>query len=490
MKKYIISKLFLYRYRFHFGYALLALAFVFLVLALPEISTHGLSEAEMQSAVDSYNLHLSSIASSNLIDLPYHILQKLSILAFGFTTFAIKLPSIIIATGLGFLLVLILNRWFKSNVALLSSILTILSIPFLYLAGSGTPEIMVVFWPSLLLWLGSKIQGERKPRASFCFIFAFILLFSIFTPHMIYLAIFIVLYVLMNPHLRFTVKNLPKLPFASFCLIIVLGLIILILNFITNPNIAIKLFFAENLSFGSYFNNIGSSLSPFFSWNNSSEGVYLTPLIGLPMLFLAFTGLFSTVKSFFASRNSIATYLIVFTLFISGFSPGSALLLIIPLSILVAHGLKYVLEKWYGLFPENPYARIFGIVPISTFIIIMIVSGLSHFIFGYRYTPAVANCFNNDLELVTELDPETVLIIEPDTLSYNFYKAYEDRTHKVTVLTPKSENLPKKFATIGKLTFEEKSPLKSSALQKIITSPKSTNSDRIYLYTEKPTKTE
>lgn len=485
MKKYIISKLFLYRYRFYFGYILLGLAFIFLVLILPEVSTHGLSEAEMQSAVDSYNLHFSSITSANLIDLPYHILQKLSILSFGFTPFAIKFPSIIIAAGLGFLLVLLLNRWFKSNVALLASILSILSIPFLYLAGSGTPDIMVVFWPSLLLWLGSKIQGEKKPRTSFCFIFAFILLFSIFTPHMIYLALFIVAYVLLNPHLRFTVKNLPKLPFISFCLIIVLGLIFLILNFISNPNIAIRLFFAENLNFGGYFNNIKNAFVPFFSWSNSSEGVYLTPLIGLPILFLAFTGLFSTVKGFFASRNSIATYFIVFTIFISGFNPDASLLFILPLSILIAHGLKYILEKWYGLFPENPYARIFGIIPISAFIIIIIISGLSHFIFGYRYTPAVANCFNNDLELVSGLEDNTTLILNPDTLEYNFYKAYEDRTHKITVKTPISEDIPNKIATLRKNSTKESEKLLSKmTLERIITSPKSSNSDRIYIYTE------
>lgn len=482
MKKRAISKLFLYRYRFHIGYVLLSLAFIFLVLIIPEISIKGLSDAEIKSATESYNLHFSSISSTNLVDLPYHILQKLSILSFGFTTFAIKFPSILVATALGFLLILLLNRWFKSNVALLSSVLTILSIPFLFLASSGTPDIMIVFWPSLLLWLGSKIQGEKKPRASFCFIFAFILLFSIFTPHMIYLAIFIVIYVLLNPHLRFTVRNLPKLPFISFCLIIVLGLVVLILNFVSNPNVATNLFLSENLSFNQYFINIKNSLVPFFSWNNSSEGVYLTPLIGLPMFFLAFTGLFSTVKGFFASRNSIATCLILFTIFISGFSPNASLLLVLPLSILIAHGFKYILEKWYGLFPENPYARIFGILPISTFIIIMIISSLSHFIFGYRYTPSVANCFRNDLELIISLEENTTLLLDHESTEYEFYKAYEDRTHKISVKALGEKDLTYPIATLGKLE-DDKKP-KSAKLSKIITSPKTLNSDIIYIYTE------
>ena len=86
------------------------------------------------------------------------------------------------------LLILLLNRWFKTNVALFASILAVLSASFLYLAGSGTPLIMLVFWPTLLLWLGSKIQGVVKPKPLYCFLFAFALLGAIFTPHLIYLA--------------------------------------------------------------------------------------------------------------------------------------------------------------------------------------------------------------------------------------------------------------------------------------------------------------
>lgn len=485
MKKHQLSKLFLYRYRFHIGYALLSLAFLFLVFILPKVSPGGLSESEMRSTITSYNLHFSSVTTGDLLDLPYHLLQKLSILIFGFTTFAIKLPSILIASILGLLFILLLNRWFKSNIALLASILTVLSIPFLYLAGSGTPDIMIVFWPTFLLWLGSKIQGEEKPRSSFCFFFAFAMLLSVFTPHMIYLDVFILIFVLFNPHLRFTIKTLPKLPFIAACFIILVGLGALTLNIFSNSSIALNLFFSENLDFSSYWHNISTAFLPFFSWGNNPEGVYLTPLIGLPTLFLAFTGLFSTVKGFFASRNSISTYLLIFTIFISGFNPNSSLLTILPLSILVAHGLRYILEKWYGIFPENPYARIFGILPISAFILIMIFSGLAHYIFGYRYTPSVANEFNNDLELVANLDEETTLLLNEDSLEYEFYYVYEDRTHAIDLTTTPPEIITGKLATLGKYDFSTYSLEFKGTLKEIITSPKSNNSDRIYLYTAK-----
>ena len=186
VKKITISKLFLYRYRFVIGYIVLGLLFVALLITMPLFAQNGLSQAEIDSATNSYFLGKQGIMSGDMVDLPYRLLQKASIMIFGLTPYAVKLPSIIIGMLLGFLLTLLLNRWFKSNVSLLASTLIILSTPFLFLAGSGTPLIMIVFWPTLLLWLGSKIQGEKHPQPQYCFAFMLALLGAIFTPYMIY----------------------------------------------------------------------------------------------------------------------------------------------------------------------------------------------------------------------------------------------------------------------------------------------------------------
>ncbi|MBR3319767.1 glycosyltransferase family 39 protein [Candidatus Saccharibacteria bacterium] len=486
MSKLVVSKLFLYRYRFIIGYIILGLAFVALVFLLPMISPGGLSDLERQSVVNSYNLHFSSITSGDLVDLPYHILQKLSILAFGLTPYAIKLPSIIIGLALGLLLILLLNRWFKSNVALLASVLTVLSTPFLYLAGSGTPLIMLVFWPTLLLWLGSKIQGEKKPKPLWCFVFALALLLAIYTPHLFYLVAFIIIFTLWNPHLRFTVKSLPKFPLFAMGVILLAGLGIWVTNIISSSTVALTLFFGENFSLAQFFENIRTGFSPFFSWGQPLEGVYLSPLIGLSSLALAITGLFSTRHGFFASRNAIASIFIVFSVVLAGLTPDSALLIVLPFSILTAHGLRYILEKWYSLFPHNPYARIFAIFPLSILLALMIIPSLNHYTYGYKYTPAVANEFSTDLTLVrNNIKENSILYAEKGTLDYAFYEVYEDRHHTIQlkdyteliVNTPTNEDI----ATLGKLP--NLALPEGYALTSIITSPNSDNSDRIYIYT-------
>ncbi len=478
MSKLIVSKLTLYRFRFYIGYALLALIFIALLFGLPLVAPAGLSEAERESAVLSYNLHFSSITSGDLVDLPYHILQKLSLLAFGFTPYAIKLPSILFGLGLGVLLIVLLNRWFKSNVALLASVITVLSTPFLFLAGSGTPLIMLVFWPTFLLWLGSKIQGVKRPRPLYCFIFALALLLSIFTPHLIYLVLFIIIFALVQPHLRFTIKSLPKLPLLLTALAILGGIVMWGINLVSTPGVALSIFFAENFSLGNFLSNISAGLAPFFSWGKPLDNIYLSPMVGLSTFALALTGLFSTTKGFFASRNAIASYFIVFAIVLSGLNPDSSLLLIIPLAILIAHGLRYLLEKWYGLFPENPYARVFALFPLSVLLALIIIPNLTYFIYGYRYTPAVANNFNNDLSLVIDnLDETCTLVTKEGSLDFEFYEAYIDRTHRLNLATDASSlNAGATVASFGKLDGA------NLELKRIITSPKSDNSDRIYIY--------
>ena len=476
MKKPTITNLFLYKHRYVIGYTLLALAFFGLIIFMPMIAPNGLSEAEMQSAVTSHHTSVSTIMNGDLVDAPYHFLQNLSIKFLGLTTYGIKLPSIIIGILLGFLIILLLNRWFKNNVAVLASILTVLSSTFLYLSGSGTPLIMLVFWPTLLLWLGSKIQGVTRPKPLYCFVFSFALLLSLFTPYMPYLAAFIVIYAVLHPHLRFTIKNLPKAPLIISALIGLAGIVVIIIGLISHPSTIPALLWTDNFSFETFFSNLRTGFAPFISWSGSVTSTFLSPLIGLASFALAITGLISTTKGFFASRNSIASYLIVFTIFITGLMPDGAILLILPLSILIAHGFRYCLEKWYGLFPENPYARIFGLIPLSILISLIIISDLAHFISGYRYNPAVADNFETDLTLVRENLEGSTLLIPANTTEYDFFSILEDHHFlDVESSVPSGKNTVSslgKWSNSGKLT-----------LNRIITSPKSSNSDRIYIYT-------
>ena len=478
------NKYFLYKNRFIIGYILLAASFLTLILFVPKIALTGLSSGEVSSIVTSQNLNLHTIFDGNLVDLPYHLLQKIIFKLFGITIYTAILPSIIIGGLLGFFLILLLNRWFRNNTAIIASIITVLSSSFLFLVSNGTPLIMIVFWPTLLLWLGSKVQGKERPAPIWSFIFAIALFLSSFTPYMIYLIILILICTLIHPHLRFTIKNLPKLPFALVSLIILIGFGFMGYIFLRHPEAIKPLLYSGDFKFSTYLNNLKQAFLPFFTWHGVIESIFLAPQISLPATMIAIIGLVSTFKGFFASRNSIAIFLIIFTILISGFHTDYAVLLILPFAILIAHGLRYIIYKWYNLFPENPYAKFFGIIPITIFLFTMITSDLSHFISGYRYAAPVANQFNNDLSMVLthakagdyllldENDEFSKLLIAANTVrpifrdSLNYY------------IATNVNSLPKnsKVYTVGKANHTQ------LELQKVYTSSKSQNSDRLYLY--------
>ncbi len=475
MKKIIISNLFLYKYRFLIGYVLLGIFFTILLFVLPLIAQKDLSAHEIESATNSYYLGKTGIMEGDLINLPYRILQKTSITIFGLSSYSIKLPSILIGLLLGVLLILLLNRWFKTNVSLLTSCLIVLSTPFLFLAGSGTPLIMLVFWPTLLLWLGSKIQGEKRPNPMYSFVFSIAMLLSIFTPYMVYFAVFCVLFVLFQPHLRFIIRSLPKLPLIMVLLLIIASFVLLGFNVAHHPAALMELFFVKDYQINSFFGNIASGFSTLFSWHASIESVFLTPLISLPIFALALIGLFSTTKGFFASRNSIASLLILFGLIITGFYPDAIIFMLLPISILVAHGVKYLLLKWYGLFPENPYARISALFPLTVLFGLMIVPQLLHYMYGYRYNPNVSSEFSDEISVIQNNLHDGYLVVSSN---YTFYKILENKSD-IKVLDGFS-NLPDsdQIAVLGPET-----PPDAFLLSRIITSPKKDNSDIIYLYT-------
>lgn len=476
MKKIIISKLFLYRYRFVVGYILLGAAFIFLLFLLPLFAQTGLSAAEMNSATSSYGLNWDSPTTGDLVDVPYRALQKVSIMLFGLTPYAIKLPSILVGLILGLLLILLLNRWFKSNVSLLASCLVVLSTPFLFLAGNGTPLIMIVFWPTLLLWLGSKIQGEKRPKPMYSLLFAVAMLLSIFTPYMLYFAAFCIIFVFLQPHLRFVIKSLPRLPLSIVSALIIAGMATLIINIIHQPEVLPELLTAKDFSFSHFFHNIAMGVTPVFLWDGSLESVFMTPLVGLPTLALALVGLFSTTKGFFASRNMIASLLFLFTILITGFNPDAVIFLILPLAILIAHGLKYLLEKWYGLFPENPYARIAAIVPLAVLFTAIILPSLLQYVYGYRYNPNVVGQFSQELSIIRKNLKDETLLVDPD--NYIFYKILEDSTD--IIVDCDYDEMPARLASMNESIEDE-----NYTLERIITSPMRENSDIIYLYTVK-----
>ena len=162
MKRSIINEVLLYKYRYIIGYILYAVA-LFILLSV-EVTTipRGLTQAEVQSSVQSATASIDSFDTQVIVDAPYILLQKLSLSILGLTTFAIKLPSILLAIVAGIALALMLRQWFRLNVAVLTGIIIATSTPFLTMGRTGTSIILSSFWLIIILLAATNIIHNTK----------------------------------------------------------------------------------------------------------------------------------------------------------------------------------------------------------------------------------------------------------------------------------------------------------------------------------------
>lgn len=470
------KQFFLYRHRLGIGYVLLAFIFFALLSYLPNIAPGGISQEEMDSTIASSELDRSFITKGDIIDMPYHLIQKISLHFLGLNLFAIKLPSIIIAVMAGFFIILLLNRWFKNDVAIIGSILTTLSTAFLFLAGNGTPLIMYVFWLALILWLGSKIVGNDRVHPMLVISFFLCVALSAYTPHLLYVAFGICAAGIIHPHLRFALKQLTFWQLALSIGIFVLTISPLVIGCILKTENIQSLLLMPKFSLGSFINNISTAFAPFFSFSLVYDSTFLAPLFGLATVSLVVIGILASVGKMYTSRNTVVSLLAIYAIIISGLNGDVAIAIIIPIAVLSAAGVESIIDKWYSLFPENPYAHLFGIIPMVVVISMIIGSGLSHFVFGYHYTPRVADNFNDDLTIISEnIDKNTPLLITGETTNGDFYRLLGKYEGYNIISKTDDANI---YATFNAQKEE------NFALKQIITSPKSRNSDRLYIYSK------
>ena len=471
------EKFFLYRHRLQIGYAILMVVFLSLLVFLPRIAPGGLSYSEMKSVGAASHVSIKNYDVSQIVDLPYHAIQKLSIVIFGLNLYSVKLPSIIFGTAAAFFMILLLNRWFKSDVAVVGSILTTLSTAFLFLAGSGTPIIMYVFWLSIILWSGSKIVGSNNVNPLLVLLFAFSIGFSLYTPHLCYISLAIAIAGITHPHMRFALKQLKPYQLVCCILALLISVTPLAAGIIFCHENILNLAWMPDFNLTKYAVNIVDAFAPFFSFSLAYDSIYLAPLLGLANLALIIIGGLASVGKLFTSRNTIVSLLIIYSIVISGLAPETAISIIVPVAILSAAGLESIINRWFALFPENPYAHIIGITPITIVVTMIIASSLNHFIFGYHYTPRVVKNFDNDIMIINKNIAEgDTLYLPKDAENRDFFMMLE-RFNGINIISDIDNPKADSIASLGNPL-----ELKGYSLYRIITSPKSRNSDRLYIY--------
>lgn len=410
----------MYRFRYIIGYAVIIILLVGLLFLQLRSVPMGFSPGELASAVKSFGLPLD--ARVNPVDLPYHILQKISIYILGPTALGIKLPSLLIGFATGISIFVLLSRWFKKNVAVIVTILAITASQFLITSRSGSPEIMLLFWPIVTLTLATLVSQEVRLSGLYKFLLGIAVVLSLYTPFMIYLLLSAFLAALIHPHLRYIIK---RYGFAHVSITTVIcGILLLPLayNLYLEPSLILTLagLPAELPTLGQYAQNFLSVITSIAGFTQRQVGIILVPAFSAGLGILMLFGLIKTFQHYYSARSHLLLVWIALLVPVIATNPTALPMLYAPLILLAAIGVEALIREWYGLFPSNPYARVAALLPLAILIASLVTFDYARYFNSYAYAPAVAAQFSADLPLlqsnITKTTRPNIVVSDPSEI--------------------------------------------------------------------------
>lgn len=474
MGNHSISELYLYHWRYWFGYGIVAIGLIAIIVFAGFYAPGGISAQEMQSVVKSSSINFTDFNSFAITNLPYHALQQLSVTVFGVSILGIKLPSIILAFLSAIGMILLLSNWFKPRIAVLASLIAITTGQFIFIAQDGTPSILYLFWPVLLILLASIIS--RKPtrfRMFFKIAFCIVAGLSLYNPLSIYVLIALVSAIILHPHLRFLIRQLSK-PKIIIALVVALLLIVpLIISIIKAPSLGLTLLGVPS-QWPDLNVNFAALGSEYLGFVKPGGTTIMTPFFELGSMLIIAIGVYYMIRTHETAKSYVIGLWILCLIPVIILNPNFTSITYLPLVILLASGLNKLLGHWYGLFPRNPYARIGGLIPVVILVAVLVASGIDRYADGYRYDPRIAPNFSNDLSLIPK-DTKTIVVSNNEIDFYQVAAKY-NKEYSVST-TPNGDSFL--------ATRDAKQSYAGYRIEKIITSQKSDQNDRFYLYTKR-----
>lgn len=469
-----VTNTFIYRWRYPIGYGLIALLLIGLLIFAGLYLPGGISDSEKASVIKAAGIHINDLSSLAVTNLPYYALQQLSLTLFGVHDFSIKLPSLILALFSAVGLVLLLRRWFKTNIAVLAAIIAVTTGQFLFIAQNGTPSILYVLWPVWLLLLGTMIAKGARFRFLWKVLFFIVAALSLYTPLSIYALVALGAATLLHPHLRFIIKSLSRkrLAFAG-----VLALIIitpLIVGVAKSPELGLSLLGVPT-TWPNFAANINLIAGQYFGFWIPSTTSLMVPVFGLGSMIIIGLGVYHLIRT----RESTQSYLIIIWLAclmpILVINPLFTSVTFLPLVLLMAMGLSSLLGYWYRLFPRNPYARIAGLIPLIVLISALVLTGLQRYAYGYQYDVYTVQNFSKDLSL---LPKNTTQLVVADS-EKPFYTVVAKHSTNLTLVSD-----PTGATFVATHNAEKSFP--GYQIDRIVTSASTSNADRFYVYKKIP----
>ncbi len=380
----------LYRYRFFLGYGILIALGIYISTVDLSSIPRGISQSEMNSAVASNFMSLN-LGLDWVVNAPYHLLQKFSMMLFGASQFSIVLPSVVIGVLTVIIMTLMLRRWFKESVAIIAAIIVLTSSSFMNMMRDGTPTIMLAFWTMLLLYSSVEFLMQHEKAFIWKILMTIAVAGLMYTPLGPYSLFILVGSGLLHPHIRARYRSV-KL-YRHIILATLAGILLapLLIRLFISPNETITAILGLSAlphSLGDIKNNLVFVFEAFFNFSRTEIlGGVVTPVYGTASAALILLGFFKLVRDRFTARAyTLLSWMAIVLLLIVLMAGFAIPLILAPAMLLIAIGIEFLINEWYRIFPFNPYARIVGLIPLSVLFLLLTIGNLTAYFNAYRYT--------------------------------------------------------------------------------------------------------
>lgn len=491
MVKTKVTDFLVYRYRYILGNISLGLILIGLLFIAGWLAPNGISAQEQQSVVASSAItpgQLLDLSPQQIINAPYHGLQKISIHLFGVSALSIKLPSIVLA-GLAILALHgLLRLWFKRNVAFIASIIAASCGLFLFLAQQGTPQIGYFFWNITLLLAASHLAQSARLGSFWLILAAGLAALSLYSPLQIYIVAGLVITCLVHPHARFVTFKRPLWALISAGFTFLLLLVPLIIS-VFNDGSIIKTLLAINTQVPTFsFEYMAGLAKQYVGFWLPEAGALIHPVYGAGVVAVALVGLYRLLSATYTAKSYILSIWLVLAVVAVILIPDAASFTLLPVVLLLAFAIDYLIRSWYRLFPRNPYARVAGLIPLAILMIGLSVPSVQRFVYDYHYSEVASQIFTKDLALLSE-QKNTILVVPQDQVDfYQVYANHSGRNIKVTTSTKRANQLQKTTKDLTTVAIHRDLVSDVEAIPTgILTNTSHKDANRFYLYTNTTT---
>lgn len=482
-----VSEWIFYKYRYTIAYSLLALVVGIYIVLYSNLIPPGLGPSERQSIISSAQITLTEVPTA-VVDLPYHLLQKFSVELLGVTPFGVRLPSMLVGGATAVFVLLILRKWMPNNIAVIAGLLVLTSGWFIGAARLGAPFIMIPFWSSLILLAATYISQQTPHWKWWKVVMAFAAALSLYTPFSVFLFLAAIIAAFAQPHLRFLIRQSSSFHITLGTLLFLLVLVPLGWGLYHNPAqawqlLAVPANLPDPLQFlKDLWHAISSLANPF----NVTFGEHMTPLISVVSALLLAVGVVRLLRDFHAVRAYVLLIWGAVLIPVVGLNPTNLMILMVPIMLGIAIGLQPLLRYWYRLFPLNPYARVFGLIPLTLLIVALVSFNDQRYTFGMIYSEGAKTTFSTDAFLaqktLNSLDPAataTLVVAEPEQPLYQLIASNRPNT---TVVSPAQINLSPGMWVIAEDQIDDVAALPAPIASEVVVNDDKDNALRFRVF--------